>query len=114
MKCKRSARRRQLVEVLVFGLLLAGLVSSAGADEAGNLSKVAPDVLSKEQRREAAGMIDRDISRRTNEANARNREEWAKIKTREQWEKYRDERIASLRKSLGDFPPPPEKLNVKV
>ena len=44
---------------------------------------------------------DRDVGRRTAEANARNREEWAKIKTREEWEKFRDQRIDNLRRSLG-------------
>src|SRR5262249_39604736 len=70
-----------------------------------DLSKVAPEVLSKEQRTAAAGMIDRDIQRRTDEVNARNRQEWARIKSREQWEKYRDERIERLRRSLGEYPP---------
>jgi cephalosporin-C deacetylase-like acetyl esterase len=114
VKSTQSVPRRQPVWSLALGTLLAGLALPAAADEAADLGKVEPNVLSKEQRRDAAGMIDRDINRRTTEANARNREEWSKIKTREQWEKYRDERIARLRRSLGDFPPPPEKLNVKV
>jgi dienelactone hydrolase len=105
---------RRPVALLALGALLTGLLSLTAADEATDLSKLAPDVLSKEQRREAAGQIDRDIERRTNDANSRNREEWAAIKNKEQWEKYRDDRIDKLRRSLGDFPAPPEKLNVRV
>src|SRR5262245_20605387 len=96
--------------VLVIGLLLAGL---AGADEATGLGKLAPEVIDKEQRKAAAGMIDRDIRRRTTLVNARNREAWGKIETRQQWEKYRDERIERLRASLGEYPAP-GKPNVRV
>jgi len=93
--------------------MLAIIAQPARADEAADLGKVVPEVLSKEQRAEAAKMLERDIRRRTAEVNARNREEWNKIKTRAQWEKYRDERIACLRRSLGDFPPP-ARPNVRV
>lgn len=84
------------------------------ADDAGTLSQLRADVLTKEERTEAAGMIDRDIERRTAEVNARHRAAWSTIATREQWEKYRDERIEMLRRSLGDFPSPPAKLRSRV
>ncbi len=100
--------------VFILGALALGLVPRITADDPTDLSKIAPDVLSKEQRKEAAGMIERDIVRRTAQVNARNREEWGKIKSRAQWEKYRDERIDRLRKSLGEYPPPPVKLNVRT
>jgi dienelactone hydrolase len=114
MKIQRNEPGRHQVWVLALGLLLTGVFPLSAADDAADLGNVAPEVLSKEQRREAAGMIDRDIDRRTTEANARNRDAWSKIKTREQWEKYRDQRIEQLRRSLGSYPPPPEKLNVRV
>jgi cephalosporin-C deacetylase-like acetyl esterase len=101
------------VVVLVLGTGRGGSGLLAAADEPTDLSKVAPEVLSKEQHSQAAGMIDRDIRRRTDEVNARNREEWYRIKTRQQWEKYRDERIERLRRSLGEYPPA-GKLNVRV
>ncbi|MCC6418875.1 MAG: hypothetical protein IT429_11625 [Gemmataceae bacterium] len=107
-----SAPRRS-TWVLSLGLLTAGLVGSAAADEAADLSKVAPDVLGKDQRKEAVGMIGRDIRRRTDEANARSRAAWAGIKTRDQWEKYSTERVARLRRSLGEYPAP-GKLPVRV
>jgi cephalosporin-C deacetylase-like acetyl esterase len=99
---------------LALGFVLTGLLSLLAAEEPADLGKLASDVLSKEARQQAAGMIDRDIERRTKEANARNCAEWAAIKNKEQWEKYRDDRIDKLRRSLGDFPAPPAKLDVRV
>src|SRR5690349_11926686 len=97
-----STARAQESRVLRLGIVLAGLAQPAAASDGVILGKVAPEVLSQEQRGTAAGMIHRDIRRRTAEANARNRAEWGKIQTREQWERYRDERIDRLRRSLGD------------
>ncbi|MCE9530689.1 MAG: acetylxylan esterase [Planctomycetes bacterium] len=105
---------RHLVRTLALAAILSSLAPLSFADDAVDLGKLSPDVLSKEQRGDAAGMIERDIGKRFKEANVRNREDWLKITTREQWEKFRDERIAKLRTSLGDFPAPPEKLNVRV
>jgi dienelactone hydrolase len=103
---------RLLVSLL--GALALDRASLFAADDAAELSKIAVDVLSKEQRKEAAGMIDRDIVRRTALVNAKNREEWGEIKTREQWEHFRDVRIERLRKSLGEYPAPPNKLDVRT
>jgi dienelactone hydrolase len=114
MTSLRCATCRSLVSMLSPGLLMLGLVPLTLADDARDLSALAPEVLSKEQRKEAAGMIERDISRRSAEVNARNREEWARITNRAEWEKYRDERVAALRRSLGEYPAPPAKLNVQV
>jgi cephalosporin-C deacetylase-like acetyl esterase len=94
--------------------LLPGLAPLAVADDAAGLRKIVPEVIGVEQRRMAAGMIERDIRRRTAEVNARNREAWYRIRTRAQWEQYRDERIERLRRSLGEFPPPPEKLAMRT
>jgi cephalosporin-C deacetylase-like acetyl esterase len=87
---------------------------SRGAEEVPALSTVAPEVLGEAQRKEAAEMIGRDIRRRTAEVNARNLAAWRKIATREEWEKYRDERLARLRHSLGEYPLPPTKLKVRI
>lgn len=95
------------------GLFLTSLLAAV-ADDPAELSKLDPDVLTKEQRQQAVNMIERDIERRSKEVNARNRAEWGKIKTKEQWEKFRDERIDKLRKSLGKYPALPAKLNVRT
>src|SRR5262245_35497918 len=86
--------------------LLTALAPAAapGADPA--IVTIAPEVLGKEQRADAAGRVEGDGRRRTDEANARNRQGWAKVTTREAWEKYRDERVDRLRRSLGEFPEP--------
>src|SRR5206468_2398111 len=46
------------------------------------------------------------------DVNKKDVEAWRKIKTKADWEKFRDERLALLRKSLGTFPDAPK--NVKV
>ncbi len=76
--------------------------------------KLEATVLSKSQRENARGMLDRDLRARRDRANAQNRAEWKKITTRAQWLTYSRERLQRLKKSLGDFPPPPKKLNVRV
>jgi len=104
---------KRYVAVCVVGVLLGGAAGLSAADVA-ELSQLATDVLTKEQREDARGMIDRDIAHRSAAANARNRADWAKITTREQWEKYRDERIERLRRSLGEYPTPAAKLRTHV
>lgn len=59
-------------------------------------------------------MVERDIRRRTSAVNARNRVGWSAIQTRDQWEQFRAERIEKLRRSLGTFPTPPARLNVRT
>ncbi len=80
----------------------------------GDLERLSPDVFTKEQRSDAQGMIERQIGKLSAAANARNRAEWAKITTRQEWENFRDQRIALLRRSLGEYPAPPAKLNARV
>src|SRR6516162_9071264 len=63
---------------------------------------------------DAPNMLARDVRARLKEANMRDLEAWRKIETKEQWEKFRDERIAALKKSLGEFPEPPKDLKVRV
>ena len=83
---QRRPRRCPCLRVMVLGVLTLPLARLTVADEAGDLSRLGTDVLTKEQRSEAAGMIDRDIERRAAEVNARHRAAWSKIETREQWE----------------------------
>ncbi|GIW79153.1 MAG: hypothetical protein KatS3mg105_0960 [Gemmatales bacterium] len=83
-------------------------------DVASWLKKTDTNVLSEAARKQAAGMIDRDLRRRRDRANEQNRRDWYAIKNRQQWEKFRDVRIENLRESLADFPPTPKKVNVHV
>jgi cephalosporin-C deacetylase-like acetyl esterase len=99
--------------VIFAGLIASVAASRCVAQQTTDWGKVAVDVLTEEQKADARGMIDRDIRRRIDAFNVRNREDWYKVMTREQWEKYRDERLARLRGSLGEWPVP-ARPNVKV
>lgn len=60
-------------------------------------------VLGKDEASRAAAqrMLSDDLRARRTEANRRDREAWRTIQSREDWERFRDERIAALRRSLG-------------
>jgi Acetyl xylan esterase (AXE1) len=64
----------------------------------GKFSTVLPDYLNKQLK----------------DAHARDRAAWGKINTKADWEKFRDQRIAALRKSLGTFPDTPKSVPTRV
>jgi hypothetical protein len=100
-------RPTQLRLLWVLALVLASLVvlSAQSAEElARHLRNLEPSVLSGQRKRQAVGLIQRDIQRRRSRANAPNLAEWKAIKGREHWEAYRDERLQRLKMSLGKFP----------
>jgi len=105
--------QRLSIRFSILAIMLAVVAVPAFAQQPADLGKVVPDVLSKEQRADARGMIDRDIQRRIKEFNVTHRETWYKVKTFEQWEKYKRDRIERLHESLGEWPRPP-KPNVRV
>lgn len=51
-----------------------------------------------------ASMLSRDVDARLRTANQADRETWSQLRNREDWIRHRDQAIAALRKSLGDFP----------
>lgn len=53
-----------------------------------------------------------NIKEMRDDVNKRDVEAWRSIKTKADWEKFRDERIAKLRESLGRFPAPPQSVKV--
>jgi dienelactone hydrolase len=59
-------------------------------------------------------MLGYDISVRLRAANERDRAAWAQVQTRADWEQFRDQRLQALKTSLGQFPPPPKDLKVRV
>lgn len=85
--------------------LCAAEDSSDTKSIAAALKSLADDsrVLGKDDASRAAAhrMLSDDLRARRTEANRRDREAWRKITSREEWEKFRDERIAALRRSLG-------------
>ncbi len=83
--------------------------------EAADFAKLAPELFSAEDRKAAAAAIDRDIERRKDASNRLDREQWnSQITSKAAWEKFRDQRIARLRESLGSFPKPANPLPVRV
>lgn len=61
-----------------------------------------------------ASMLSRHAEARLRQANRASTAEWETIKTRADWEAFRKEKLAALKKSLGEFPEPPRDLKVKV
>lgn len=64
-----------------------------------------PDSADAKLRGDALRQLRDDVNKRDVEA-------WRAIKTKDDWEKFRDDKLAKLKGSLGTFPPAPK--NVKV
>jgi cephalosporin-C deacetylase-like acetyl esterase len=77
-----------------------------GAD----FAKVDPKVFEKDMSR----TMSEHANKRMKEANSRESTAFAAVTTKEQWEKYRDERIAKLKASLGTFPDPPKNMRIET
>jgi dienelactone hydrolase len=105
------------MRIRCFAALVLGMVFVTGsvsrADElASALAKLSPNVLKEsESLRE---MLPRDIYGRIRAANQQSTADWRKIQSRADWEAFRDERIARLRKSLGDITPQPQEVTINV
>src|SRR5258707_388647 len=108
-------------------LLIAGLLVSAclGAappatgddrDLATLLRELDVGVIVRGQARRPplASMLARDVEARLRMANRADAEAWQKLETKADWERFRNERLKALRKSLGEFPPVPRELKVRV
>jgi dienelactone hydrolase len=99
-------------------LLLLPAVSCAGPANAGDVTSTLRSldmtVLSSDERHEAAGMVSRDIERRRLRAIQKENMAWSHVKSRNDWERFRDHRLNALRESLGQFPPPPDDLNIET
>jgi dienelactone hydrolase len=67
-----------------------------------------------EKAKELPRMLGRDARARLDAVNRRETEAWHKVTTREQWERFRDQRIEALGRSLGQFPEPPTDLHARV
>ncbi|MGE4562143.1 MAG: acetylxylan esterase [Rhodospirillales bacterium] len=87
---------------------------AVAADFSAALHEVDASVLSDEERENYVGMVARDIERRRLLAIQRENKAWADVNSRADWERFRDQRMNALRKSLGQFPPAPKFLNVET
>jgi len=61
-----------------------------------------------------APMLGRDLRAGLRSANLADAKAWEEVKTRADWERFRDQRLAALRASLGQFPSPPKEVKPKV
>jgi hypothetical protein len=100
-------------------VLLLGQASaqSGGADRAlaGKLSGLDAAIAPQSERAKGLPqMLRQEIRARLRAANERETAAWSKVQTRAEWEQFRDTRLLALKASLGQFPPPPENLKVRV
>ncbi|MBY0527402.1 MAG: hypothetical protein K2R98_28660 [Gemmataceae bacterium] len=61
-----------------------------------------------------ASMLSRDAEAGLRLANRADQKAWEEVKTRSDWERFRDRRLQALRGSLGQFPPVPKDLKLRV
>lgn len=101
---------------LTCGLLLGAMLGRGDcADNAlvSAMRAIDPQVVADDRQPPLREMLWRDASDRLREANRRDLEVWRQVQTRADWERLRDERIAALKASLGEFPPIPERVEVR-
>ena len=83
---------------------------------AAEVAKLDPNVWSPLERRyyRVRSMVSRYLDNKVREAVWKERQDWLGVKTRQDWEHFRDERIAALRESIGQFPPERPPLDTRV
>jgi dienelactone hydrolase len=83
---------------------------------AGQIQKLSPNVFPAEQAkaRQLGKMLARSVEARIRAAALRENRAWHEVKTLADWERFRERRLEALRASLGQFPPPPKDLRVRV
>lgn len=110
-------RRTIWALLLLFGwnsLARGEEASSATGDLRQALAELASDVFPATQRERWTAMVRDDQRRRLQQANDRSSTAWSMIDSRAAWERFRQPRLAALRRSLGAFPAPPQELPVRV
>ena len=83
---------------------------------AAEISRLDPDVWSPLERRYRGvrTMVERFLEQKVREAVWQERQAWDEVASLEDWERFRDERIAGLRESVGRFPPERPPLGARV
>jgi cephalosporin-C deacetylase-like acetyl esterase len=102
--------------ILLIALLLAVPVAAAEPELGEALKNLDARVIVRGQVRQPplASMLPRDAEAGLRLANAADRRAFDEVKTRADWERFRDVRLQALRASLGQFPPAPKDLKVRV
>jgi dienelactone hydrolase len=113
--------RQRIRRVPVAVLALFFHPSAAWPDEppsglAAQLRKLDATILatSAERANALSQMLRQDARTRLRAASVRENEAWRKVQTRDDWEAFRDGRLRALRASLGNLPPPPKNLKVRL
>jgi len=114
----RAARSHCGTALYLGWIWLASTICSRAAEDdlAHRLREIDARVIPAEsdQAKQLPGMLRRDVDARLRAANRRETEAWNKVATRDDWENFRNGRVERLRHSLGQFPPVPEELKVRV
>ena len=101
--------------VLVLFASMARFQPPAAAESlADTLKKIEPHVVPEDQREALRSMLGRSLREQIAAANRKSSAEWVKIDTREAWERFRNEKIAALRSSLGSLPERPARPQVLI
>jgi cephalosporin-C deacetylase-like acetyl esterase len=103
----------RLVAVVV--LVLVGVLSAREPEKlADRLAKLDATIAPADEQKALANMVASAIQRRRQELNDANTSAWRTVANKDDWEKFRAPKLQALRDSLGQFPAPPQKLNVRV
>ncbi|MSS71268.1 MAG: hypothetical protein EXS64_07245 [Candidatus Latescibacteria bacterium] len=87
---------------------------SAQDELAKKLDAFDPNLFPAEARETLSQMLREDVRARVRAVNRRDAEAWARVKSRADWESLCGPRIEALRRSLGIFPPAPERVNAQM
>lgn len=103
--------------------LFTAVLANAHCCRAGSSAELAERLKSLDARvvdadselsKQLPQMLSAHVRARRTAANARETLAWRELQSRELWERYRDVRIAALRRSLGEYPPVPSDLQVQI
>jgi dienelactone hydrolase len=104
-----------LARALAIAPLVFQAAHAAGeGPSADDLRALGTDIGSVAQRDDWAGQVDRDQARRLREANRASSADWRRMESLADWVRFRDERMARLQRSLGHWPPPPDRVTLHV
>jgi cephalosporin-C deacetylase-like acetyl esterase len=116
MNLPQVLRRLHLVGLALLVPLATGRAGESEKDLAGQLRGLDATVMTRDKARaaESSTMLWQDARARLRAAALRENQAWHKVQTRADWEAFRDARLRALRASLGQFPPAPGDVKVRV
>jgi dienelactone hydrolase len=116
-----STTIKRIGPLLLAVLAVCGPWASLGEGQAGEgmaakLREYDARVVSprSEHAKTLAQLVSNDIRARRAAANQRETRAWRALESRQDWERFRDARLKALRASLGELPPVPKDLKVRV